>query len=128
VKVAKPDRLLVPTAKSLVTLPGPLASPIDHFKCYRLSTARTRASGLAVTDQFGSIVVDVKKPLHLCLAAAVNGEPVPTPGANLMCYQVRGSPPAAPPPLIYTQHQFGPDQYPFFGPRDLCFPSTVEFQ
>ncbi|MEO7438077.1 MAG: hypothetical protein ABI080_21540, partial [Candidatus Binatia bacterium] len=127
VKVAKPDRMLVPTAKSLVALPGPLASPIDHFKCYRLSTARTRASGLAITDQFGAIVVDVKKPLHLCLAASTDGAPVPNPGASLMCYQVRGSRPAAPPPIIFTHDMFGPDQYGFFGPRDLCFPSTVEF-
>jgi hypothetical protein len=128
VKVAKPDRLLIPTAKSLVAPPGPLAAPIDHFKCYRLSTARTRASGLAVTDQFGSIVVDVKKPLHLCLAASTDGAPVPDPGASLMCYQVRGSRPAAPPPLVFTHDMFGPDQYGFFGPRDLCFPSTVELQ
>ncbi len=127
VKLAKPDRLLVPTAKSLTTYPDPLAVPIDHFKCYRLSAARTRAEGLAVTDQFGSIEVAIKKPLHLCLAAAVNGEPVPQPDASLLCYLVRGTRPPAPPPVIYTRNQFGPDQYGFFGPRDLCIPSTVVF-
>ena len=128
VTILKPDRLLVPTAKSLVEPPSALSPVIDHFKCYRLVTAKTRASGLAVTDQFGSIVVDVKKPLHLCLAAAKNGEPVPAPGTSLTCYQVRGTRPAAPPPLVYTSNQFGPDQYGFFGPRDLCLPSTVTFQ
>jgi hypothetical protein len=128
VKLTKVDRLLVPTAKSLTAIPDPLAVPIDHFKCYRLSAARGRAEGLAVTDQFGSIQVALKKPLHLCLAAAVNGEPVPQPGASLMCYLVRGTRPAAPPPIIYTRNQFGPDQYPFFGPRDFCVPSTVVFE
>ncbi len=128
VRVLKPDRLLVPTAKSLVAPPGPLTAPIDHFKCYRLSTARTRASGLAVTDQFGSIVVDVKKPLQLCLAVSMDGAPIPVPGASLMCYLIRGTRPAAPPPLIYTHTQFGPDQYGFFGPRDLCVPATVVFE
>jgi hypothetical protein len=128
VTVLKADRLLVPTAKSLVGPPNTPPAAIDHFKCYRLATAKTRASDLAVTDQFGSIVVDVKKPLHLCLAASKNGEPVPTPGASLMCYQVRGTRPAAPPPLIYTGNQFGPDHYGFYGPRDLCLPSTVVFQ
>ncbi len=128
VTLAKPDRLLVPTAKGLLTTPDPLPPVIDHFKCYRLSAARGRASGLALTDQFGSMVVDVKRPLHLCLAASKNGEPVPVPGASLMCYLVRGTRPATAPPLVYTQNQFGPDQFPFYGPRDLCLPSTVVFQ
>jgi hypothetical protein len=128
VTIAKPDRLLVPTAKSVTAPPGASAATIDHFKCYRVMTAKKRADDLAVTDQFGSITVDVKKPLHLCLAASKNGEPVPDPGTSLMCYQVRGTPPATAPPLVYTDNQFGPDQYPFFGPRDLCFPSTVAFQ
>ncbi len=128
VTLAKVDRLLVPTAKSLIAPPGPLATPIDAFKCYRVTTAKQRATGLAVSDQFGSITVDVKKPLHLCLAASVDGTAIPTPGASVMCYQVRGSRPAAPPPMVYTHDAYGPDQYGFFGPRDLCFPSTVVFQ
>jgi hypothetical protein len=128
VKLSKPDRLLVPTAKSLTAIPDALATPIDHFKCYRLSTARTRVEDLTITDQFGTIEVDIKKPLHLCLAAAVNGEPVPQPNASLACYLVRGVRPATAPPIVYTRDQFGPDQYPFFGPRDLCVPSTVVFE
>jgi hypothetical protein len=127
VTVLKADRLLVPTAKSLVATPGAPPPTIDHFKCYRLVTAKTRASGLAIRDQFGSIVVDIKKPLHVCLATAKNGEPVPTSGASLMCYQVRSARPANQ-PTIYTSNQFGPDQFGFFGPRDLCLPSTVVFQ
>ena len=128
VKLAKVDRLLVPTAKSLSTTPAPLVPTIDHYKCYRLSTAKSRTSGLAVTDQFGSITVDVKRPLHLCLATAKNGEPIPVPGASLLCYLIRGTRPEAPPPVIYTHNQFGPDQHGFFGPRDLCIPATVTFQ
>jgi len=128
VRIAKPDRLLVPTAKSIAGPPGGLAPTIDHFKCYRLSTAKQRASGLAVTDQFGGITVDVKKPLHLCLATSKNGEPVPTPGASMLCYLIRGTRPAAPPPLVYTDNQFGTDAFGFFGPRDLCIPSTVVFE
>lgn len=128
VTVLKPDRLLVPTAKSLVSTPGAPPAGLDHFKCYRLVTAKTRASGLAITDQFGSIVVDVKKPLHLCLAASKNGEPVPSPEKSLLCYQVRGRRPATAPSTVFTSNQFGPDQFGFFGPRDLCLPSTVVFQ
>ena len=128
VKLAKPDRLLVPTAKSLTNYPAPLAVPINHFKCYRLSAARGRVEGLAITDQFGSIGLDIKKPLHLCLAAAVNGEPVPQPNASLLCYLVRGTRPLGAPPVVYTHNQFGQDQYAFYGPRDLCIPSTVVFE
>jgi hypothetical protein len=128
VTIAKPDRLLVPTAKSVTAPPGPSAAVVDHYKCYRVMTAKKRANDLVITDQFGSITVDVKKPLHLCLAASKNGEPVPDPSASLMCYQVRGTPPPTAPPLVYTDNQFGADQFRFYGPRDLCFPSTVVFQ
>jgi hypothetical protein len=50
---------------------------------------------------------------------------VPNPGAALLCYQVRGVPPSTAPALVYTDNQFGADQFPFFGPRDLCVPSTI---
>ena len=129
VKLAKVDRLLVPTAKSLTAIPDPPRGADRPLQALPACRPRAdRAEGLAVTDQFGSIQVALKKPLHLCLAAAVNGEPVPQPGASLMCYLVRGTRPAAPPPIIYTRNQFGPDQYPFFGPRDFCVPSTVVFE
>ena len=82
-------------------------------------------SDVVITDQFGSIEVDVKRPLHLCLAAQKNDEPLPSPDAALMCYQVKGVRPSTAPDLVYTQNQFGPDQFPFFGPRDLCVPSSV---
>jgi hypothetical protein len=125
VKLSRPDRMLVPTAKSLTGLPAPLATPLDHFKCYRVTGSQVRVDDLQITDQFGSIEIDIKRPLHLCLAAQKNDEPIVDPGSALLCYQVRGIPPSTAPALIYTQNQFGPDQYPFFGPRDLCVQSTV---
>jgi hypothetical protein len=125
VNLSRPDRMLVPTAKSVTGTPAPLADAIDHFKCYRLTSARARIDDLTITDQFGTIGIDVKRPLHLCLAADKNDEGVPNPGAAMLCYQVRGVLPSTAPPLVYTTNQFGDDQYPFFGPRDLCVPSTV---
>jgi len=41
-----------------------------------------------------------------------------------MCYQVYGSRPTTQ-PTIFTNDQFGPDSYTFYGPRDLCVPSEV---
>jgi hypothetical protein len=123
--LTKPDRMLVPTAKSVTGPPAPLDRPIDHYKCYKVSGAKTKVPGIAVTDQFGSIVVDVKKPLHLCLPAIKNDEgPLADPATALMCYKVNGLPQVIR-PLLHTSNQFGPDDYDFFGPRDLCVPSTV---
>jgi hypothetical protein len=39
--------------------------------------------------------------------------------------QVRGVRPSTAPGLVYTDNQFGADQHPFFGPRDLCVNSTI---
>ena len=126
VNLSRPDRLLVPTSKSVTAPPAPLASPGNHFKCYRLTGVQARADGLEVTDQFGSISIDIKRPLHLCLAADKNDEGIPDQTTNAMlCYQVRGVRPSTAPDLVYTNNQFGPDQFPFYGPRDLCVPSTV---
>lgn len=123
--LTRPDRMLVPTAKSVTAPPAPLATPLDHFKCYRVGGVQQRIPNLTITDQFGTIGLDVKRPLHLCLAADKNDEGIPIPGAALLCYQVRGVRPSTAPDLVYTNNQFGDDQFPFFGPRDLCVPSTV---
>jgi hypothetical protein len=125
VTLTKPDRMLVPTAKSVTGPAVPLDQPIDHYKCYKVSGAKTKVPGIAITDQFGSIVVDVKKPLHLCLPAIKNDEgPLIDPATALMCYKVNGLPQVIR-PVLQTSNQFGPDQFDFFGPRDLCVPSTV---
>ncbi len=125
VTLTKPDRMLVPTAKSVAGPPAPLVRAIDHYKCYKVSGAKLKRAGIAVTDQFGSIVVDVKTPLHLCLPAIKDDEgPLVDPASALMCYKVNGLPPPVR-PLLYTLNQFGPDVCDFFGPRDFCVPSTV---
>jgi hypothetical protein len=129
--VVKPDRLFVPTAKSPAGLPPPPMFPaLDHFKCYKIAYAKTRVSGIKVDDQFGTLTVDVKKPLHLCVPVDKNGEGIPSPGQAQMCYLVRTTS-GTPRPLkqlpnqLYTTHQFGSDVLEVFGPRELCVPSTV---
>ena len=124
VTLEKPDRLLVPTAKSLTGPPLPLQDPLDHFKCYRVSGARFRRAGIAVNTQFGPITVDIKKPLHLCAPVNKNGEDPSAPQHpdHLMCYLVRGPRPLQ--KTVFTNNQFGQDSFGFFGPRELCVPST----
>jgi hypothetical protein len=125
VDVVKPDRLLVPTAKSLTEPPLPLATAADHYKCYRVAGARFHKADLALEDQFGTVTVDVKKPLHLCAPVDKNGEGVVDPSTFLMCYLARLSGPLNQHVNVFTQNQFGPDEFGIFGPRDLCVPSSV---
>ena len=129
--VFKPDRLLVPTAKSLAAIPPPpMFSALDHFACYKIAFAKTRVPAVKVDDQFGTITVDVKKPLHLCVPTDKNGEGIPSPGQAAMCYLVRttsGTPPPQKhlPNTLYTTHQFGSAALEVYGPRELCVPSTI---
>ncbi len=126
VDVIKPDRLLVPTAKSLTATPPALANPIDHFKCYKVkSTGGFSLAGVNLVTQFGGITVDIIRPLHLCVPVNKNNEDPGAPNHNqhLMCYKVRGPRPQVP-DQVFTNNQFGTDNFAVFGPRELCVPSA----
>jgi hypothetical protein len=129
VDLVKPDYLLVPSAKSLTGPPAPLVNPAtDHFKCYRVRSAKTQVLGLVLTDQFGTLTYDVKKPLRLCVAADKNFEGVPDPSAALLCYKgrqvslptFRGITP------IYINDQFGAVTTSVDHLREFCVPSLVQ--
>jgi hypothetical protein len=125
VTISKPDRVLVPTSKSHAGLPPPLPQDaIDHYKCYRVKYANFTRSNVSVETQFGTLDVDIKKPLHLCLPANKNDEGIFDPGHHLMCYQVRGPRPPTQ-PTIFTDNQFVSDQTGILGIRDLCVPSIA---
>jgi hypothetical protein len=124
--VIKPDRLLVPTAKSLTGPPPPLATALDHYKCYRIEGARFRKADIVMEDQFGRITVDVKRPVHFCAPVDKNGEGIVDRSTYLMCYETRLAGPLPKRPRdVFTLNQFGPDELDLFGPRDLCLPSSV---
>jgi cysteine-rich repeat protein len=94
IEVRRPVMLLVPTAKSLSApvLP-PTAPAIDHYQCYDVKGgAGTRAGGVIVQDQLGTLTVDVKRPRWLCNPVDKNGEGLVDPEAHLMCYTVRAKP------------------------------------
>ena len=124
VDLVRPERLLVPTSKSLTAPPPPpLATPLDHFKCYRVRGARVRVPNVSVQTQFnpgGPITVAIKRPRDLCLPVDKNGEGILNSTIGLMCYQVRTSPQS--PPRVFTTDQFESADYPLFGIRDLCVP------
>lgn len=128
--VTKPDRLLMPTAKSLTGYPPlPTEFGVDHFKCYKVAYAKLRAFNILIEDQFGDLSIDIKKPTHLCVNADKNDEGIPDLTQNLLCYKMVVSPgtlAAQLPPVIFTTDQFGPDTYKVYGPRDFCVPASVE--
>lgn len=136
VNTIRPDRLLVPTAKSLtgpVDPPDPAAHNVDHFKCYRVG--RTQGTpqfpaGIQVTveDQFTqSELYDVKKPTRLCTPVDKNDEGIKNSDDHLMCYGVKraaGQPRHVPVTGIYVNNQFGPEQLDTVRETDLCVPSV----
>ncbi len=127
----RPIVLMVPSAKSLIGPPAPLApAAIDHFQCYAVGSAgKTRVDDVVVADQFGTMTVDVKRPSRLCVAADKRGEGVLDPNGALMCYEVRAAsgtaPFRGPSGPVYIQNQFGPDTLLVTRPTELCVPSTV---
>jgi hypothetical protein len=126
--VVRPDRMLVPTAKSVTAPPVSAPTGLDHFKCYRLKRARFRAKDITVETQFAPLVLDIKRPVRLCLPADKNGEGISRPERALVCYQTRSAasrPIFREPDPVFTSNQFGPDRFDVFGPRELCVPATV---
>jgi hypothetical protein len=108
----------------LVSPPGPLLTPLDNYKCYRVRGANFRRENINVETQFGALALSVKRPYQLCVPADVDNHPVVDDVLTLMCYQVRSAPQA--PQEVYTHQQlFGPDQYDIYGVRELCVPSIL---
>lgn len=130
VDVIRPDMLLVPTAKSLISSPEELDPvSIDHMTCYKVKRGRLtpRPTDVSVQDQFGTITVDIKRPVRLCIATDKNEEGIPVPGVQTLCYQVR--PPRNPrfkaPNPIFINNQFGPKTIALTRPTELCVPSIT---
>jgi hypothetical protein len=133
VDVKKPSRLLVPTAKSLV--PPPPASPApltDHFQCYQVKITKgtdkfVPVANVTVQDQFGTMIVTVKKPTALCAPVNKNNE---APGADthpghLMCYQIKqtSTPKFARVSGALISNQLGQETIDVKAPAEICVPS-----
>ena len=133
VDAKKPDRLLVPTAKSLSDPPqAPTAPAVDHFQCYKAQVAAGQpkflpVTGVTVEDQFGARVVDVTKPRRLCNPTDQSGgEPgAETHADHLMCYQVRPAATFAPVGPIFIANELGSETLEATKPDELCVPTVV---
>ena len=131
----KQSYLLVPTVKSLTgptPVPTPPAFSVDHFECYKALPVKGAPKfvpvlAVALRDQFGTITVDVKKPMYLCNPTDKNGEDPTAPAHvdHLMCYQVKQVDPV---PFvkrvrIFVNNQFGPETLDVKKPALLCLPA-----
>ena len=123
VDVAKPERLLVPTAKGLDGTPPALVDPIDHFKCYRVRRASFRQRGIEVQTQFSTSVVDIIRPLHLCVPADKNDEGHRQPDRSPDVLPGAGAAAERPRPGVHAQPVRQDDNFNLFGVRELCVPS-----
>jgi hypothetical protein len=130
VKVTRPLMLMVPSGKSLIAPPAaPNPPDIDHLQCYAIKGGKTRVSGVSLVDQFGTMTLDVKRPLRLCTAVDKRGEGILDPDANLLCYSVK---PARGSDVfrgidgpVYVANQFGQDTLVVNHLRELCVPSQI---
>jgi hypothetical protein len=131
--IVKPDVLMVPTLKTLA-LPGPAGPPTDpnvpdHFQCYKAKRSKgspkfQKILGVKVKDQFGTVMLDLLKPVRLCAPANKRNEDPTAPQHrfHLLCYKTKNS--AFGTVQTFTNSQFGPAQPLLIHRRELCVPST----
>jgi hypothetical protein len=132
VDLLKPERLMVPSNKSLVSAPTAPGSPAtDHFTCYKLRISPGTPKFLArlasvVGDQFGSLSVNIVKPRKLCVATnKENEEPgAELHGEHLICYQVKLQS-SFTPVRAYTANQFGNETLDVKKPVELCIAAQL---
>jgi hypothetical protein len=88
----KTDRLMLRTGKALGAAAGAAANRLDHFKCYKVrvtrGTPRFQRQQTTTSDQFEQDrVLDVKRPMRLCLPVDKAGAGINDATAALMCYR-----------------------------------------
>ena len=146
VDIAKPDLLLLPTAKDTNGPPAPLVDTLSHYECHQVKKARFRANNLTVEDQFfpsllgpltnSPLTVHIKKPYRLCIPAtketAFHGPtPIVDPPTALLCYKTKTDPARVFIEGIFIDNQFVAELGPPPGgitatkTRELCVPSSI---
>lgn len=143
----KPDRLLVPTARSLsgpVPPPSPATHAVDHYKCYAVKPTPKTAKfvvipGVSIDGPFATPArrYDLKKPSRLCVPVEVGAvpggfaEPIENPNASLLCYQaalaktVPAQPKHEPVVGIFLGNRFGRERVDTTREDELCVPSLL---
>ena len=133
VDIRKATTLLVPSAKSHDATPEELEEiNINHFKCYNAkeskNTPKFESRDVDLSDQFGQLKMEVKKPRMLCSPVDKNNEGIVDNENFLMCYGLKKIPGENKFKRVnvFTNNQFGPEELTAKNPNRLCVPSTIE--
>lgn len=94
VDTSKPDRLLVPSTKSIIVPLSDTTYNIDHYKCYKAKTTKGTPKFVGAfflgQDQFEPAKdYDLKKLTRVCLPVDKNGEGIINPDWNLLCFSAK---------------------------------------
>jgi hypothetical protein len=128
--LVRAKRLCAPTNKEGEDPTAP--SDPDHLKGYDNPHSRAKVVNQVITNQFGSITLDVTKPKFLLVPSAKGlvGNPPPLVGPtsdHFQCYRVkrsRGTPRFQKIFGVSAQDQFGPYTVDLVRPRWLCAPAN----
>ncbi len=136
IKVKKPVHLMVPSVADPAVLPAlPGLFNTDNFECYNAATPNGSprfepVPNVTLEDQFGASVVDVKRPVRLCVPASRDGE---NPAAAdhplaLMCYKTtRAAGETAFPKIygVFVNNDLGALNLNLKKQAELCVPATL---
>jgi hypothetical protein len=130
VTLSKPNRLCAPTNKQNED-PGAQNDP-GHLKAWQDKHTGPKVVNQVITNQFGSLTLDVSRPSFLLVPASKSlvGNPPPlTPPTpdHFQCHKVKRSRGAAKfvkIPGVTGQDQFGPYSVDLMRPRWLCAPAN----
>ena len=131
--ISRATRLMVPSSKTLAPAGQPAPLPpnsIDHFECYQASGTAVNQT-VAIEDQFGQLLVNVRQPDFVCVPANKNNGGFATAAgaqaSGLVCYDINTTPDRQTfVGLFNYTNQFetrGGVQ--IHGPREFCLQSSI---
>ena len=124
--------LLVPSSKSHDSVPSELDEiRINHFKCYDAKVSKNTPQfdkrDVNLTDQFGSMTMNVYKETMFCTPVDKNNEGIVNDENYLMCYdlkKIKGEPKFTK-VNVFTNNQFGSQKLQAEEAEKLCVPSKI---
>jgi hypothetical protein len=105
-----------------------LAAPPNHYACRQVKDQTdpkfAKILDLPLEDDLGAELVDVKKPVQICLPAVQDDSPIGDASAVLCCYQIKATKlkPAA---AIQTTDEFGTHQLDVSTAKTICQPCAA---
>ena len=142
ITLATPESLMVPggmaPAGMPVVVPPDAASgapgAVHHLHCYRAQRPRGAAkpvapSALTVTDRFGSVALELVRPLAVCVPADPGGDPLaPEAEGGLVCWRAKVTKGTSKPSRRLDERAglaFGEHTLDVKTVAELCAPATV---